>query len=195
MKVITKTPENFSELVKLPGTNGDATLEQARKLVSSLYDQQGKEYNNHHDLNKLRTRMAKQTTYQFSSTCETCETPLDMWNTSWFWLDTGAMSELIDSLKCECGVRQMCSTGCPCYQSGMPCIELCSCAAPDILVRQPSPLFCSNLDLGVYSLFFLQNIVVQTPHLKISEGVEVSPLGNFSHSRFSKWPPIASVEL
>ena len=41
-------------------------------------------------------------------------------------------SELIDSLKCECGVSQMCSTGCPCYQSGMPCIEFCSCAATDI---------------------------------------------------------------
>ena len=50
MKVITKTPENFS----------DASLEQARKLVSRWYDQRGKEYNYHHDLNKLRTRMAKQ---------------------------------------------------------------------------------------------------------------------------------------
>ena len=43
MKVITKTPENFSELVKLSGTDGDAALEQARKLVYSLYDQPGKE--------------------------------------------------------------------------------------------------------------------------------------------------------
>ena len=60
MKVITKTPENFSELVKLSGTDGDATLQQARKLFSSLYDQRGKEYNYHNDLNKLRTRMAKQ---------------------------------------------------------------------------------------------------------------------------------------
>ena len=60
MKVITKAPENFSELVKLSGTDADATLEQARKLVSSFYDQRGKEYNYHHDLNKLRTRMAKQ---------------------------------------------------------------------------------------------------------------------------------------
>ena len=60
MKVITKTPEHFSELVQLSGTDGDATLEQARKVVSSLYDQRGKEYNYHHDLNKLRIRMAKQ---------------------------------------------------------------------------------------------------------------------------------------
>ena len=44
----------------ITGTDGYATLEQARKLVSSLYDQRGKEYNYHHDLNKLRTRMAKQ---------------------------------------------------------------------------------------------------------------------------------------
>ena len=54
-----------------------------------------------------------------------------------------------------------------------------------ILVRQPSPLFCSNLDLE-YIVFSLQNIVVQTPHLKNPEGVEVSPLGNFSYSRFFK---------
>ena len=60
MKVITKTPENFSELVKLSGTDGDAALEQARKLVSSLYDQPGTEYNYHHDLNNVRTRIAKQ---------------------------------------------------------------------------------------------------------------------------------------
>ena len=33
MKVITKSPENFSELVKLSGTDDDAALEQARKLV------------------------------------------------------------------------------------------------------------------------------------------------------------------
>ena len=63
----------------------------------------------------------------------------------------------------------------------------------DLIVRQPSPLFCSNLDLEY--IVFLQNIVVQTPHLKNPEGVEVSPLGNFSYSRFSKWPPIASVEM
>ena len=44
-KVITKSPENFSEFVKLSGTNGDAALEQARKLVSTLYDQRGNEYN------------------------------------------------------------------------------------------------------------------------------------------------------
>ena len=63
MKVITKSTENFSELVKLPGTDRDATIEQARELVSTLYDQRGKEYNYHdyhHDLNKLRTRIAKQ---------------------------------------------------------------------------------------------------------------------------------------
>ena len=45
------------------------------------------------------------------------------------------------------------------------------------LVRQPSPLFCSNLDLE-YIVFSLQNIVVKTPYLKNPEGVEVSPLGN-----------------
>ena len=60
MKVITKSPENVSEFVKLSGTDGDAALQQVRKLVSTLYDQQGKEYNYHHDLNKLRTRIAKQ---------------------------------------------------------------------------------------------------------------------------------------
>ena len=53
------------------------------------------------------------------------------------------------------------------------------------IVRQLSPLFCSNLDLE-YIVFSLQNIVVQTPHLKNPEGVEVSPLGNFSYSRFFK---------
>ena len=42
-------------------------------------------------------------------------------------------SELIDSLKCECGNRQMCYTGNTCYQSGIACIELCSCTARDIL--------------------------------------------------------------
>ena len=36
-------------------------------------------------------------------------------------------SELIDSLKCECGLRQMCSAGCPYYQSRIPCIELLYC--------------------------------------------------------------------
>ena len=46
-----------------------------------------------------------------------------------------------------------------------------------------SLLFCSNLDLE-YIVVFLQNIVVQTPSLKKPEGVEVSPLGNFSYSRF-----------
>ena len=56
------------------------------------------------------------------------------------------------------------------------------------LVRQPSPLFCS-------SLFSLQNIVVQIPHLTHSEVVEVSPLGKLGYSRFSKWPPIATVEI
>ena len=45
MKVITKSPDNFSELVKLSGTDDDAALDQARKLVSTLYDQRGKEYN------------------------------------------------------------------------------------------------------------------------------------------------------
>ena len=60
MKVITKSPENFSEFVKLSGTDGVAALQQARKLVSTLYDQQGKEYKYHHDLNKFRTRIAKQ---------------------------------------------------------------------------------------------------------------------------------------
>ena len=39
MKVILKSSENFSELVKLSGTDFDAALEQARKLVSTLYDQ------------------------------------------------------------------------------------------------------------------------------------------------------------
>ena len=51
------------------------------------------------------------------------------------------------------------------------------------LVRQLSPLFYSNLELE-YIVFSLQNIVVQTPHLKNPEGVEVSPLGNFSYSHF-----------
>ena len=41
------------------------------------------------------------------------------------------MSELIDNLKCECGHRQMCSTGYRCYQSGIQCIDICSCAAMD----------------------------------------------------------------
>ena len=41
MKVITKFPDNFSELVKLSGTDDDA----ASELVSTLYDQRGKEYN------------------------------------------------------------------------------------------------------------------------------------------------------
>ena len=36
MKVITKSPENFIELVKFSGTDGDAALEQSRKLVSTL---------------------------------------------------------------------------------------------------------------------------------------------------------------
>ena len=57
MIVIIKSPEHFSELVKLSGTDGDAALEQARKLASTLYDQRGKEY---HDFKKLRTRIAKQ---------------------------------------------------------------------------------------------------------------------------------------
>ena len=57
MKVIIKSPDNFSELVKLSGTDGDAALEHARKLVSTLYDQRGKDYNYHHNLNKLRTRI------------------------------------------------------------------------------------------------------------------------------------------
>ena len=52
MKVITKSPEIVSEFVKLSGTDGDAALQQARKLVSTVYDQ--------HDLNKFRTRIAKQ---------------------------------------------------------------------------------------------------------------------------------------
>ena len=54
MKVITKSPENVSEFVKLSGTDGDAALQQARKLVYTLYDQQGKVYNYHHDLNKQK---------------------------------------------------------------------------------------------------------------------------------------------
>ena len=33
MKVITKSPENVSKFVKLSGTDGDAALQQARKLV------------------------------------------------------------------------------------------------------------------------------------------------------------------
>ena len=53
------------------------------------------------------------------------------------------------------------------------------------IVRQPSPLFCSTPDLE-YIVFPLQNIVVQTPHLDNPEGVEVSPLGNYSYSRFIK---------
>ena len=60
MKVITKSPENVSEFVTLSGTDGYAALQQARKLVYNLYDQQGKVYNYHHDLNKCRTRIAKQ---------------------------------------------------------------------------------------------------------------------------------------
>ena len=83
MKVITKSPENFIECVKLSGTDGDAALEQARKLLSTLYDQRGKEYNYHHDLDKFRTRIAKQKYLslskillsQFSST--DLGTPLD----------------------------------------------------------------------------------------------------------------------
>ena len=42
MKVIIKSSENFSELVKLSGTDRDAALEHPRKLVSTLYDQRGK---------------------------------------------------------------------------------------------------------------------------------------------------------
>ena len=60
MKVITESPENLSDFFKLSGTDGDAALQQARKLVSNLYDQQGKEYKYHHDLNKFKTRIAKQ---------------------------------------------------------------------------------------------------------------------------------------
>ena len=45
MKVITKSPDNLCELVKLSGTADDAASEQAMKLVSTLYDQRGKEYN------------------------------------------------------------------------------------------------------------------------------------------------------
>ena len=74
------------------------------------------------------------------------------------------------------------------------CLNIYLFYLDNILVRQPSPLFCSNPDLE-YIVFSLQNIVVQTPHLKNPEGVQVSPLGNFSYSRFSKWPPIASVEM
>ena len=50
------------------------------------------------------------------------------------------------------------------------------------------------LDLE-YIVFSLQNTAAQTTCLTIPEGVEVSPLGNFSHSRFSKWPPRATVEI
>ena len=44
MKVIIKSTEHFSKIVKLSRTDGDAALEQARKLVSTLYDQRGKGY-------------------------------------------------------------------------------------------------------------------------------------------------------
>ena len=50
------------------------------------------------------------------------------------------------------------------------------------------------LDLE-YIFFSLQNTAAQTTCLKIPEGVEVAPLGNFSYSRFSKWPPRATVEI
>ena len=43
-----------------------------------------------------------------------------------------------------------------------------------------------------YIVFSLQNTAAQTPCLKIPE---VSPLGNFSYSRFSKWPPKGIVEI
>ena len=46
-----------------------------------------------------------------------------------------------------------------------------------------------------YIVFSLQNTAAQTPCLKFPEGVEVSPLGNFSYSRFSKWPPRATVGI
>ena len=50
------------------------------------------------------------------------------------------------------------------------------------------------LDLE-YIVFSLQKTAAQTTCLKITEGVELSPLGNFSYSRFSKWPPRATVEI
>ena len=51
------------------------------------------------------------------------------------------------------------------------------------IVQQPSPPFCSNLDLE-YIVFSLQSIVVQIPYLNNPEGVEVSPVGNFDYSLF-----------
>ena len=58
------------------------------------------------------------------------------------------------------------------------------------VVRQPSPLFCSNLDLEYIVFSFCPD-----PYLKNPEDVEVSPLGNFSYSRFSKWLSIATEEV
>ena len=51
------------------------------------------------------------------------------------------------------------------------------------------------LDLEYRGFFSLQNSAAQNPSFKIPEGVEVSPLGNFSYSRFSKWPSKTTVEI
>ena len=138
IKVITKSPENVSEFVKLSGTDGDAALQQARKLVYTLYDQQGKVYNYHHDLNKCMTRIAKQKDISLSKIppCEASflqhvklaawqdrvwkaahvgfpdlATPFDFgWiqeqgMLSLVYYEECSASELIGSLRCECGHR------------------------------------------------------------------------------------------
>ena len=50
------------------------------------------------------------------------------------------------------------------------------------------------LDLE-YTAFFFAEYCCPDPCLKIPEGVEVSPLGNFSYSRFSKQPPRTILEI
>ena len=50
------------------------------------------------------------------------------------------------------------------------------------------------LDLE-YIVFFFTEYCCPDHLFEESEGVEVSPLGNFNYSRFSKWPPKATVEI
>ena len=50
-------------------------------------------------------------------------------------------AEMIDGLACVCkGKKARCKNECPCYVSGLSCIELCTCEGDELNCHNPKSL-------------------------------------------------------
>ena len=55
--------------------------------------------------------------------------------------DCTTASEMIDGLVCDCKGKKRCKNECPCFVTGMSCIELCFCESDEQKCHNPKTFF------------------------------------------------------